>query len=169
MLNDGIPPALSGISNDSASQWAAQLFTLKRNQSDKIIVSFKIESATTINFNRVELTLFNCPARMIYSPRVLIYLISSFPAIMDGDLLTLHANVTLPNISCDHLIKFCVTIMGATNKIAFIFPDEGNSDYVFLAEVTFLNILDRNNMNVMCEPPELIISTAGPSQLQDGK
>ena len=41
VLNDGIIPALSGV-GDSTSQWAAQLFTMRRSGTDSIVVSFEV-------------------------------------------------------------------------------------------------------------------------------
>ena len=41
VLNDGVIPALSGV-NDSTSQWAAQLFTMRRSGTDSIVVSFEV-------------------------------------------------------------------------------------------------------------------------------
>ena len=59
VLNDGILPALSGVSNDSASQWASELFTMRRSGTDSIVLSLGV--LTGHIHNRVELTVFNCP------------------------------------------------------------------------------------------------------------
>ena len=58
VLNDGILPALIGVSNDSASQWASELFTMRRSGTDPIAVSLELPSGT---YNQVELAVFNCP------------------------------------------------------------------------------------------------------------
>ena len=44
VLNEGILPALSGVSNDPASQWASELFTMRRSGTDPIIVSVVLPS-----------------------------------------------------------------------------------------------------------------------------
>ena len=72
VLNDGILPALSGVSCDPASQWASELFTMRRSGTDPIAVSLELPSGT---HNRVELTVFNCPQWGIYTPRVIVELV----------------------------------------------------------------------------------------------
>ena len=96
VLNDGILPALSGVSSDSQSLWAAQLLTMRRSGI---------------------------------------------------------ADMTISQVSCDHLWKLCVELGGAgIPNLNLVFPYQNNSDFVFLGEVTFLN--DGNNNQ--CDPPELI-------------
>jgi hypothetical protein len=63
VLNDGILPALSEVRDDQASQWASELFTMRRSGTDQIAVSVEIPIAP---HNRMELTVF------IYAPRVIV-------------------------------------------------------------------------------------------------
>ena len=146
VLNDGILPTLSGVSNDPASQWANEFFTMRRSGTNQLVVSVEVPSGT---HNRVELTVFNCPQLGIYAPRVNVYTADS----LKHDL-SMVANVTLPDVSCDYLMKFCVQFSGSigTTNFNFVFPYQTNSNFVFLGEVTFMN--DPNNH--LCGPPELI-------------
>ena len=147
VLNDGILPALSGVSNDSQSQWAAQLFTMRRSGTDRIVVSFEFPISST-SCNRLELAVFNCPQLGIYAPQVSVYVAT--PMKID---LTRITDMTISQVSCDHLWKLCVELGGAgVPNLNLVFPYQNNSDFVFLGEVTFLN--DRNNNQ--CDPPELI-------------
>ena len=42
VLNDGIIPALSGVSQETNSEWAAHLFTMGRAGNERIIVSVEV-------------------------------------------------------------------------------------------------------------------------------
>ena len=154
VLNDGILPALSGVSSDSQSQCAAQLFTMRRSGTDRIVVSFEFPISST-NRNRLELAVFNCPQLGIYAPQVSVYVAT--PMKID---LTRIADMTISQASCDHLLKFCVELGGAgIPNLNLVFPYQSNSDYVFLGEVTFLNDPTINNQ---CDPPELITMQVTP-------
>ena len=147
VLNDGILPALSGVSSEPASQWASELFTMRRSGTDQIAMSVDLPSGT---HNRVELTVFNCPQWGIYTPWVIVEIIIQNIIV---------ANASLPDISCEYLLKFCVEFdrgVGVPN-LKLIFPYQNNSDFVFLGEVTFLN--DPVNQ---CDPPELITMQVPP-------
>ena len=69
-LNNGILPALSGVSNDSTSQWANELFTIRRSGTNEVVVSLQVPA---LNHNRVELTIFNCPQMGIHVPKASLY------------------------------------------------------------------------------------------------
>ena len=158
VLNDGILPALSGVSSDPASQWANELFTMRRSGTDQIVVSVEIPS---VSHNQLELTVFNCPQLGIYAPQVLVYIADS----LKNDL-SMIANVTLSEVSCDYLWKFCVQFSGGGGvpNINLVFPYKNNSDFVFLGEVTFLNDLS----NRQCGLPELITMRVSPHPLTTG-
>ena len=153
VLNDGIIPALSGVSDDSCLPWAAQLLTMGRsyNRTAGVVLSLEVEP---INHDRVELVVFNCPERGIYTPEVNIYVDTSFRPIIGANIPGhLNTNQSLPSTSCDHLIKFCVELAGAVSTPFFNlqFPYQNNSNLVFLGEVTFLD-----GGADPCNPPELI-------------
>ena len=149
VLNDGIIPALSGVIDCPQSQWANQLLTMRRSfdRSAGINISFEVEP---VNHDRMELVVFNCPERGIYTPMVRVYIDTSF---MPESLGHLNTNQSLLRTSCDHLIRFCVEFNGAVSvpSLALEFPYQNNSDFVFLGEVTFLN-----GGAEPCDPPELI-------------
>ena len=154
VLNDGILPALSGVSNDSQSQWAAKLFTMRRSGTDRIVVSFEFPIASR---NRLELAVFNCPQLGIYAPQVSVYVASQ----TNVDL-NMIADMTISQVSCEHLLKFCVELGGAgVPNLNLVFPYQNNSDFVFLGEVTFL--IDPSDFQ--CDPPELITMTLPPQTL----
>ena len=149
VLNDGILPALSGVSNNSTSEWANKLFTMRRSGTEQIVVSVELPSGGL--HNRMELTVFNCPQLGIYVPQVIVYAADS----LNNNLLMVAA-VTLPNVPCycDYLWKFYVQFTGGVGIPNFnlVFPYQNNSDFVFLGEVTFLNDFDKPQ----CRPPEQI-------------
>ena len=148
VLNDGIIPALSGVSNDSASQWAEELFTMRRSGTDQIVVSVEVPGNL---HNRVELTVLNCPQLGIYAPQVIVYITEPQVSMV--------ANDTLPDVSCGYLRRFCVRFSGGFSVPNFnlVFPYQSNSDFVFLGEITFLN--DPINS---CGPSELITMRGTP-------
>ena len=157
--NDGVVPVLSGVSNDSTSTWAEQLFTMERPESSptsRIFMSFELQDT---NHDRIELSVFNCLQFWINAPQVNVYFDSSFrpPREMDRSFGTLNINVSLSDSSCDYLYKFCVryTGEGSSRFINLEFPFEAgaNNSRVFVGEVTFVN-----GDGSPCGPPELITS-----------
>ena len=145
VLNDGIIPPLDGISSNETSSWATELFTLS-GERGRIILSLEVDS---MDHDRMELAIFNCPNMGIDSPMVDIYFDSSFRPDRIGSgqpLGNLSTESPLVGTSCDHLLVYCVkynTSVDApppTNNINLVFPgaSETGSKYVFLGEVTFL-------------------------------
>ena len=159
VLNDGILPALSGVRNDPASQWANELFTMNRSGTEEIVVSVQLPSGN-INYDRVELSVFNCPQWGIYAPQVMVYATGS----LSGTILRLLANATLSAESCGYLLKFCVPLISGTSipNLNLVFPYQNNSDFVFLGEITLVD--DPNS----CAQPELITSRIAPQTLTTG-
>ena len=154
VLNDGILPALSGV-NMSQSLWANELFTLNRSGTDQIVVSVEIPR---VNHNRMELTVFNCPQLGIYTPQVIVYITNSLSA--NAINLQMAANVTLSEVSCEYLWRFCIAFGVSVPNINLVFPYQNNSDFVFLGEVTFLS--DPDPMS-LCGAPELITMRVTPT------
>ena len=153
VLNDGILPALSGV-NMSQSSWTNELFTMRRSGTDQIVVSVEVPSGP---HNRMELTVFNCPQLGIYAPQVIVYIATSLSANAN---LQMVANVTLSEVSCEYLWKFCIAFGVSVPNINLVFPYQNNSDFVFLGEVTFLNDPDPTSL---CGPPELITTRETPT------
>ena len=152
MLNDGILPALSGVSSDQASQWANRLFTMRRSGTDDIVLS--VESPSDLQ-DRMELSVFNCPDLGIYAPQVVVYTASQ------NINLAMVANASLPDTSCDYLWNFCVPFGGGVGVPNFnlVFPYQNSSNFVFLGEVTFVD----DPINDQCSPPELITTGQPPT------
>ena len=113
----------------------------------RIILSFEVEP---LNHDCMELVVFNCPEHAIYTPIVNVYIDTSFNPKHLG---RITITKSLSNTSCDHLIRFCVDFQGAVSVTAFDleFPYQNGSNFVFLAEVTFLD-----GGAEPCSPPELI-------------
>ena len=153
VLNDGIIPVLSGVSDVNDSVWAAQLFTLVRAEGGRLIIPFELKDS---NHDRVELAVFNCPVLRINAPSINVYLDTSFRAgranRSDG---TLNTNLVMQNTSCDQLLVFCVEYSGGMSSryinIEFPFVSDAVSNFVFLGEVTFLN-----GSGEPCSPPRLV-------------
>ena len=153
VLNDGEVPVLSGVSNDSESQFATELFTLRRREMARITASFELEDA---NHDRVELAVFNCPELGISTPEVNVYFDSSFrPGREDRSLGVSNTSVSLTETSCDQLLVFCVKYNSGSSRyinLEFPFPSNNiNSTFLFLGEVTFLN-----GSGAPCPPPKLV-------------
>ena len=155
--NDGVVPVLSGVSDDSTSTWAEQLFTMVRPVSypmSRIIMSFELEDT---DHDRIELSVFNCHHFRINTPQVNVYFDSSFrpQREVDRSFGTLNINVSLSNTSCDYLLKFCVQYAGEGSSrfinLEFPFVEGANNSRVFVGEVTFVN-----GGGAPCGPPELI-------------
>ena len=159
VLNDGVLPALSGVSSDPASQWANELFTMNRSGTDRIDVSVQLPP-DNINYDRVELSVFNCPQWGIYAPQVMVYATGS----LNGTILQLFADATLSAESCGYLLKFCVSFNGATSipYLNLVFPYQNNSNFVFLGEITLVGDTSP------CAQPELITSRIAPQTLTTG-
>ena len=124
---------------------ATELFTLN-GERGRIILSFEVDS---MDHDRMELAVFNCPNMGIDSPMVDIYFDFSFRPDRTGmnrTLGNLSTESPLVGTSCDHLLVFCVkynTCVKApspTHYINLVFPraSQTGSMYVFLGEVTFL-------------------------------
>ena len=151
--NDGVVPVLNGVSNDSTSSWAEQLFTMERPGMSRIVMSFELEDD---NHDRIELSVFNCPLFRINTPQVNVYFDSSFrpPRLNRSDGL-FNTNASLLNTSCDYLYKFCVRYAGEGSSrfinLEFPFVEGANNSRVFVGEVTFVDGGD-----APCGPPELI-------------
>ena len=158
VLNDGVIPALSNISNDTSSLWAAQLLTMKQGRGTRIVLSFEVENQL---YNCMELSVFNCPDMGMNTSRISIYRDTSFrPERVNESLGTvIKANHPLSNMSCDYLLKFYVSLMPQVNSSYFNveFPGLTSDNYVFVGEVSFLSMTGARDCQQM--QPELIETT----------
>ena len=75
VLNDGIIPALSNVSNNSTSFWAAKLLTMRQVRNVPIVLSFEVMNQS---YNCMELAVFNCPQINMNASRLSIYQDNSF-------------------------------------------------------------------------------------------
>ena len=71
VLNDGRIPALNRVSSNPASNWATELFTVRRpGVTSRILLSFEVDSD---NHDRMKMAVFNCPEMEISAPLVDVY------------------------------------------------------------------------------------------------
>ena len=148
VLNNGVIPALSNISNDSSSLWAAQLLTMKQVAHNiPIVLSFEVENQS---YNCIQLAVFNCPDENMNASRVNVYNDTLFrperPPIRGESTVSLgeiiKANHSLKNTSCDYLLKFYVSFMSEVTSTFFNieFPAISSKvNHVFVGEVSFLS------------------------------
>ena len=163
VLNDGSVSTLSEISDDPQSQWAGQLFTMNRTVMAtgvaNITLSFQVGLKHT-EHDRMEIVVFNCPQKGIYTPTIKLFIDTAFrPKIAPFSFL--HTSASLQTTSCSHLLKFCIKFHGTISSqfYSIQFPYQEGSNFVFLGEVTFINAVGEP-----CDPrmPEAI---AAPSTL----
>ena len=113
VLNDGIIPAVSGVSNDPKSWWANELLTMRRSGTNQMVVSVEVPN---VIHNHVELTVFNCPQLGIYAPHIIVYVADSLKKKND---LAMVANVTLPDVNkCIYITKDPITMTVNNNIIS---------------------------------------------------
>ena len=153
VVNNGVTPVLGGVTNDTNSTWAEQLFTMMRPGESRILMSFELEDDT---HDRIELSVFNCPEFWINAPLADVYFDTSFrPGRDDRGFGTFNTNLSLPNTSCDYMIKFCIRYSGTESSrfvnLDFPFVADTNTSRVFVGEVTFLN-----GGGLPCRSPELV-------------
>ena len=142
VLNDGIIPALSGVSDDPQSQWADQLFTMRRTGDGmgRIILSFEVEP---VSHDWVELVVFNCPKLGINTPLINVYSDTIFRPEKDDKLQLGNLSISQPifGSSCDHLIRVHAEFSHETSEpyfnFEYLYQNNSNSSFVFLGEVTF--------------------------------
>ena len=141
VLNDGIIPALSNVSNDSMSFWAAELLIMRQVRNVPIVLSFEVMNQS---YDCMELAVINCPQMNINVARLSIYQEDSFRPGRDfgeteSSLGTNIKNHSLNNASCDHLVKFYVSFMPINCSYFNIeFSMLNSTNYVFMGEVSFL-------------------------------
>ena len=161
VLNDGIIPALSNISDDNRSLWAAQLLTMRQDttNSESVVLSFEVENQV---YDCVELAVFNCPKMNMTASRINIYRDASFRPNKNSTSLgtPIILNYTLSNTSCNYLLKYYISITSNNITSSYFniqFPPLASDsvNYVFVGEVSFLTEVDD------CEQwsPELIEAT----------
>ena len=140
VLNHGIIPGLVGV-GQSNPQWASELFTL--SGTNTIRLSFELDS---VDHDRMELAVFNCPEMEISLSILSVHFDSSFrpDRVLSDDLGlgNLAVEAQIMNTSCDHLLVFCVKYNPTQLPTRFInleIPHSSSGAFVFLGEVTFFN------------------------------
>ena len=136
VLNDGIIPALSNVSNDSMSIWAAELLTMKQVRNVPIVLSFEVMNQS---YDCMELAVFNCPQMNMNASRLSIYQDNSFRPGRETDRslgTNIKTNHSLNNASCDYLYVSFMPVNSSYFNIEF--PVFNSTNYVVMGEVSFL-------------------------------
>ena len=136
VLVDNTILPLSGL---DGNQWARDLYTVERESTAFIFISF--DFGTSVQVRRVELVLFNCPQWSILAGDIDIYTsTTSFPQSDPASPGVLVGSRMLDNKvnSCENLYRVCVSLRGAQAPIYYIeFRRTEGSDRVYLAETIF--------------------------------
>jgi hypothetical protein len=103
-----------------------------------ITLSFQVGLERT-EHDRMEIAVFNCPQKGIYTPTVKIFVDTAFRP-RTPPFSFLQTSASLQTTSCNHLLKFCIKFDATSSQFYSIhFPYQESSNYIFLGEVTFLN------------------------------
>ena len=163
-LVDGSSPAI----DTSTSDWASQLVTVRKTQTDEItfdhvLLSFGFDTAVTLT--GIELDLFLCPDRNIGAPYITVYadeesnLVFTYDSLTDlsfqhydpsqssrDSLSTI--TITLSDILTDPYLTWHILISSFTSSI----------DWVYVGEIRFLGMDDSPQMT--CTTPSDIAVTS---------
>ena len=149
VLFDGSIPTLSQLDGD---MWASQLLTARNDRatipSAQLFIDF-FNQLGGVGAERVELVIFNCPEWNITVQTI------NIEDVIAGEVIG-SLNLTLS--SCESLVKVCIPVTNLFQPRASIlltFPDEDNSRWIHLAEVTFYNSVGNNCV------PETLLEPAG--------
>ena len=140
-LMDGNSPVI----DTSASDWASQLVTVRKNDAipdripvDHVVMTFRFDTA--VSLTSIELDLFLCPEWNIGAPLI------SVTGNENGDSVPSSTQSVLAIIyiepsqsSCDSLLTVCVLLQNATTTTVHIIVemDYTESDWVHVGEVRF--------------------------------
>ena len=149
-LFDGNSPDI----DTSASNWASQLVTVRKNDAtadisyDHVVLAFNFDTA--VSLTSIELDLFLCPELNIGAPNITVYgdETGSAGLIFREELLTLNLitvlrNVTPSQSSCGSLSNVSIPLpnTGTSYLIWYIvvsFPPQPDIEWVHVGEVRFL-------------------------------
>ena len=144
ILFNGHIPTLTGLDGD---MWASQLLTMQITPSTDIFFVFRNTPGFT-EVERVEIVMFNCPEWGIGVEMIQVF---------EQNVLVLTRVLSINVTSCDSLVRFCLPYRTTIPAFGLRFLSR-DSDWVYLAEVTFFNRSDT------C-PPDTVISSPLPQPI----
>ena len=136
VLVDNTILPLSGL---DGNQWARDLYTVERESTAFIFISF--DFGTPVQVRRVELVLFNCQEWSIFASEIDIYTSTTgFPQSDTASPRVVVGERVLPN-SCENLNRVCVLLTTRVQAPIYyiVFPTVGIRGKVYLAETIFYN------------------------------
>jgi len=152
VLFDGIPP----LPEVTGNMWANQLFTLQTDgifgSTVGIIYEFPHDYS---GVQAMEVVMFNCPVRDISVQDIRV---QGAPDIFSPRS-QLSANVSTINISCDSLVRVCISLNVADPVLVLQFAPPPGADRVHLAETKFF----ASTESITCTPGLVTISPNMPS------
>ena len=127
VLFDGRVPTLDG------DMWASQLLTINITDPNITITFDFTDTPGYDGVQRVEVMMFNCPQWGIETTDILLS-----GAIARGQPLTTIQTISVSSLtSCDSLVRVCISATVSLPVLALQFVLHPNSDWLYLAEVTF--------------------------------
>ena len=152
VLIDGVIPSIDTLQR---GMWARELFTVRRNGRESIIIGFKLSSE--IGLQGVEVTLFNCPVQGIGITGVKVYSSFLFPQFLNTASTLLVTYNSPPSDNCLSLSTISIPIQ----------PPMASSDLYFIeflftggSSIHQLNWLHLGEIRFSDEPPTIVTSTA---------
>ncbi len=140
---DGFVPSLPSLENNT--MWASELDTIRlepsRNNPNSVDIVFDT-TETSLEFNNVEIIMFNCPEWGIGPDSIILQQERTF-----GRISTVSDAVTSFPTSCDRLVRVCIPTLNTVRDpfaLSLTFSVSSNSStgsimWVHVAEVIFNN------------------------------
>ena len=165
-LVDSCSPAI----DTSTSDWASQLVTVRKTQTDEItfdhvLLTFGFDTAVTLT--RIELDLFLCPDMNIDAPYISVYADEESNLVFTyGSFTSLpFQHYTPSQSSCDSLSTITITLSDVLTDPfltwhILISSFTSSIDWVYVGEVRFLGMYDPPQMTCIT-PPIIAVTTQG--------
>ena len=146
-LVDGDSPAI----DTSTSDWASQLVTVRKTQTDEILFDHVVLTFDFVGeiptFTAIELDLFLCPEWNIGAPCITVYAddTSNFNFDLSSTVNLLEYDTNQLMTSCNSLSTVCVPLEGKSTHytwhILISFSTQPSIEWVHIGEVRFLDTL----------------------------
>ena len=154
VLFDGHVPTLTGLDGD---MWAGQLLTIQTTQSVTNVIFDFTDTPGYDRIERVEVVMFNCP-QLIASTTIIL----TGATARDQSFNTFDSTSVSSLTSCESLVRVCLSSTVSQPLIGLQFTLDQDSDWVYLAEVTFYArgttcppnaILNQTSSDITSPPP----------------
>ena len=141
-------PILTGLDGD---MWASQLLTIQTTATSTDITFDFRDTPNFVRVERVEVVMFNCLQQGIGVQTIhVIVMVENLPEII--------SNKNIAITTCDSFVKVCFPVRTSTPVIILRFFYFPNSDWAYLAELTFFG------GSFTC-PPDIVITAPTPSTI----